>query len=1151
MSAKFLTIIVIFYVTWLINLCLLAIYQRILKMRHTRFLKAFVLVSIFNTFFYLSPAKLSEAKDEVSLELKQKIEESKKLESVIDQIENFEEETAKKIASVSTVDLQQQLDRLKKAVDKGSAKAPTRKQMFRIAYYNLLRAKNDRLSAYKEEMNQFLETQKEFFSHLISIEEPSSQLVDAQIAVVDKKKLFEKSFSTAYFNQLSAVTEKAAQDLTASSEAIKKQIEAQTAEIKKLRAQRAVDIDAIKEAQQKLEKLKREQTKIAVRQSKLASRFSSIRFNPEDYEKAVQQATTGKPTTFFTTQELALLRKLSKTQKKSPQYQAMQKAAVDITQLKKEIETGIDKSFSTLEKLSKQAAGIYKSVDEIITAETHLDNFIHKYAYEMARWPGISPDLIPYFSLYAKTSPTMRQGIKISKDLVSAIPSEMIVVSAIALFHPGIGLGAYLWATAGAPLVSVGVHKVTTITMGLVAGKVFETVVNSIPTISRKNKKAIIASMRGPLLQVFKTLMPIVQGQEALTAQSCFFLADKLLAPTMHKMLKTRALDKAMSQVPLAELENFDQVVDAMKKLPDVQVRQRAVFLESTKKFIQSRTINKLTATQLIGYKLGSAAYSLNRDFLAILMDDSANLPDAWSDTQAHVRVGTDLSEQEKNFITVRTPKIQKSLSVFLDNEKDVAAYDKAPCIALCFSGGGYRAMLETVGSLMAAQETGLLDLCTYFTGLSGSTWALIPWIASGIPSVADYKESLKPKIDKPLTLAQYEPTQKEQKDIIRMLTKKWLDGQHIGITDIYGAVLANNLLQGIVPAKQDYPYALLANKIDSGNYPLPICTAVIGNLLTHYWMEFSPYEVGSFQLKSFIPTWALGRAFEKGASLPISRSSTTLQEQFRGKRDFEYPRAQTLGYFMGIWGSAFATTFKGLLPEIVPSSVATQLEISYSELLARLAAVSPDIESFGAAFVPNPTLDLKEKVARRIFGYSEQPLPLATMKEIALVDGGHDIVGVARSEGVELVSPLRLNIAIMPLLQPARKVDIIIIVDASEDLKDGAKSLVATWARALSMGLKFPKISTEQLKTAHTKHVSVFADKDPETPVVIYLPGIKNTKYDPKFNPPTSAFTSTFNFYYTPEQTDLLTGLTRQNMLDSMDTIKKVIKDVVERKSR
>jgi len=54
------------------------------------------------------------------------------------------------------------------------------------------------------------------------------------------------------------------------------------------------------------------------------------------------------------------------------------------------------------------------------------------------------------------------------------------------------------------------------------------------------------------------------------------------------------------------------------------------------------------------------------------------------------------------------------------------------PNIAICASGGGYRAMVATLGGLMELEKSNLLHLISHISGLSGSTWCMANWYGQG-----------------------------------------------------------------------------------------------------------------------------------------------------------------------------------------------------------------------------------------------------------------------------------------------------------------------------------------------------------------------------------------------------------------------------------
>ena len=47
----------------------------------------------------------------------------------------------------------------------------------------------------------------------------------------------------------------------------------------------------------------------------------------------------------------------------------------------------------------------------------------------------------------------------------------------------------------------------------------------------------------------------------------------------------------------------------------------------------------------------------------------------------------------------------------------------QVPVIGVMGSGGGYRAMTGFCGAVSALKEMGILDMTTYMSGVSGSTW--------------------------------------------------------------------------------------------------------------------------------------------------------------------------------------------------------------------------------------------------------------------------------------------------------------------------------------------------------------------------------------------------------------------------------------------
>jgi cytosolic phospholipase A2 len=464
----------------------------------------------------------------------------------------------------------------------------------------------------------------------------------------------------------------------------------------------------------------------------------------------------------------------------------------------------------------------------------------------------------------------------------------------------------------------------------------------------------------------------------------------------------------------------------------------------------------------------------------------------------AHVRytANDDLCQEEQNFIEKRRIYVKEHLEKFLNIPLEE---NKIPRIGLVFSGGGFRAMLATLGFLCGAEKIGLLDSTFYCTGLSGSSWALAPWIASG-KNLQEYTSDLTNKlaggidhINDPYELS----------ELLQIFITKLLCNQFVSTIDIYGSILANTLLKGFVKKPLLVKLTDSHQHILDGHLPMPIYTAIQSQKDPYEWMEVTPLEIGSSFLKSYIPTWAYGRKFKEGISLDKSPE-------------------QTLGYFMGIFGSAFEVNLKDIVR--ISASNLSYLGHQLPELLA--AALKNCLKLILDSFIGEVRL-FPSMLAN--FTYLFELSPIKDEKSIALVDAGIDF-----------------NLPFPPLLRAARNVDIIIVYDASSSLV-GVPELKRAALYAKRNGIKFPPIDFE---LAEHQPVSIFKDSsDPATPVIIYFPRIKNNNYNPSFDPDECIeldYCNTFNFDYKPEEARLLTGFAEFCIKEKESAIKQAIEDVL-----
>ena len=192
-------------------------------------------------------------------------------------------------------------------------------------------------------------------------------------------------------------------------------------------------------------------------------------------------------------------------------------------------------------------------------------------------------------------------------------------------------------------------------------------------------------------------------------------------------------------------------------------------------------------------------------------------------------------STDERTYIAARTPIVRAAIPARLGLPNN-----KYPKIALVASGGGIRAMLATLGTLRGLENTGIMDTITYACGLSGSTWAIGPWIASEF-TVSDYCRNAN-IIEKVARFA--------SPSLVQAFTQRYLSttantiknifGQPWTFVDVWGLYIAQNLLlQPDMTLSQQ-------TKVINGSKPLPIYTAISIESRARDWFEFTPFEIGA-----------------------------------------------------------------------------------------------------------------------------------------------------------------------------------------------------------------------------------------------------------------------------------------------------------------
>jgi hypothetical protein len=422
-----------------------------------------------------------------------------------------------------------------------------------------------------------------------------------------------------------------------------------------------------------------------------------------------------------------------------------------------------------------------------------------------------------------------------------------------------------------------------------------------------------------------------------------------------------------------------------------------------------------------------------------------------YKDIPAYVRQGNELCDGEKDYLKKRLPIVKVALEKLLNLNQPLQNED-VPTIAIVSSGGGYRALLCTLGFLRGIEKIKLLDTTTYAITLSGSTGAVAPLISMQMP-LKMYKEYMLECVGKSF----FDTTDEEEDLIFETGAVKAFFNQPKTPVDIYGDLLGNRFFEILGTERHRVYLSDQAKIIQNGKYPYPIYTCIDGNeniVENQNWYEFGPHEIGNATDGTYIPTWTHGRVFYNGESV---------------KGTFEmYPPEKNIPYLLGTFWSAFGANNYDIKEGI-------------SEFSAQIGNY---IKTIAPSYDGERPLDFVSKVPNYMHGMTTNNPESAKDAIRAYVDAGTDF-----------------NLPIPPIDGVRRKADVIIICDASAD-KIG-EQLHKTAAYMKRNNRPFP---TLDFKDIDKKTISIFKENDPSVPVVIYMPRISDQQLlqkhlaDPQF---------------------------------------------------
>ncbi|XP_040981546.1 cytosolic phospholipase A2 gamma isoform X3 [Aquila chrysaetos chrysaetos] len=244
------------------------------------------------------------------------------------------------------------------------------------------------------------------------------------------------------------------------------------------------------------------------------------------------------------------------------------------------------------------------------------------------------------------------------------------------------------------------------------------------------------------------------------------------------------------------------------------------------------------------------------------------------------VRLSHNLSEGEIKATQKRREKVLmclKNLGIHCDQ-------NNVPNIVVLGSGGGLRAMIALLGTLVELKKQNFLDAVMYLCGVSGSTWCMSLLYGDG--KWSENLMYLEKELCKNLSNFSWHIIK-----AIKSLKESSKD-EHYSLTDFWASCLVYQILQQF----DENELADHREASETGINPYPIYAAVDKEKLSEEggnfpgtWFEFTPHEVGYSALGAFVSTKHFGSEFEKG------------KLKKRGKK-------KHICYMQGLWGSALGS---------------------------------------------------------------------------------------------------------------------------------------------------------------------------------------------------------------------------------------------------
>ncbi|XP_048042844.1 cytosolic phospholipase A2 gamma-like isoform X1 [Megalobrama amblycephala] len=551
---------------------------------------------------------------------------------------------------------------------------------------------------------------------------------------------------------------------------------------------------------------------------------------------------------------------------------------------------------------------------------------------------------------------------------------------------------------------------------------------------------------------------------------------------------------------------------------------------------------------------------------------------------ESEVRIKHSLNKNEEEFRIRRRNTVQQCLQKLGIH----CSLNDVPNIALLGSGGGQRAMVGLLGSVVQLHKVGLLDSILYLSGVSGSTWCM-----ASLYQEADWStklETVKDKIIQRLSGPKVSWT-----DAFAKLKKYYNEKDHFSLTDFWAAMVVTTYV------KEIDEHTLTEQWNQQSKDPFPIYTMIDKQSKQKKeadpWFEFTPHEAGYSLIGAFLGVSNFGSQFKKGSMMKKEPEIDMLYLQALcgsaladGEEIVKFIWQKIKDFFQRLFtqikkmlqetgkdpDSPPADKFCQVLLDLVDMNLYVLDGKDPSALDESIRTTLTDLAGGeGQLIFPVGELNLTDKEAAKLymerytmdvsnnlsvwFKFWPFDLCLSIIRSMAMWIWGrkYDFLHIMTDEPVPIAllesetrdfidAGLLLNSPYFSVLRKDRKVDLIISLDFS----DGDPFMTVKKAAEMcrEQNIPFPEVNIPSEDLEKPKDFYVF--KGQNVPTVIHIPLFNVVNCGDKIEDWRSKY-KTFQGSYSAEMITDLMDVAGKNIANNKENLKKVIRAIVEQKQR